>query len=677
VSAVFSTVLVANRGEIACRIIRTLRRLGVRSVAVYSDADRGALHVSLADEAVCIGAAPATASYLDVAAVVAAAVRSGADAIHPGYGFLSENVELARAADAAGIVFVGPDPRALEVMGDKIRAKLHVAGHGVPVIPGVAEPGMDDEQLVAAAAGVGFPLLIKPSAGGGGKGMQAVASPDELRGAVASARRIAASAFGDDTLFLERLVAEPRHIEVQVLADAHGAVVHLGERECSLQRRHQKVIEEAPSALLDADTRARIGEAACAVARSVDYTGAGTVEFLVSAASPGEFFFMEMNTRLQVEHPVTELVTGVDLVEWQLRIAAGERLDFVQADVRLEGHAVEARLYAEDPRRDFLPGTGTVLAFEHPAGEGVRTDTSLAVGLAIGSHYDPLLAKIIARGADRSEAIDRLSAALVGTRVLGVATNLDFLHALLADDDVRAGRLDTGLIDRWLASHVLRPVGDDELAVAALWLHAAAWAAGTGSPWSVPSGWRVGAPRPALYPLAAEGADVEVAVVGGPEAATVEVLGRRRPASIRPAPGEGSASVELDGVAREWRGLATGDGVWLSDGAFSCFVRVRSRAERTAAAVAALSRAPGAASPEVRVPMPGTVVAIGVVEGELVEPGRTLVTVEAMKMEHRLVAGVSGTASLSVSVGDVVALDQLVATITPTPRATATEGEAP
>jgi acetyl-CoA/propionyl-CoA carboxylase biotin carboxyl carrier protein len=677
VSAVFQTVLVANRGEIACRIIRTLRRLGVRSVAVYSDADRGALHVSLADEAVRIGAAPATASYLDVAAVVAAAVRSGADAIHPGYGFLSENVELARAADVAGIVFVGPDPRALEVMGDKIRAKVHVAAHGVPVIPGVAEPGMDDDQLAAAAAGVGFPLLIKPSAGGGGKGMHAVGSPDELPAAIASARRIAASAFGDDTLFLERLVAEPRHIEVQVLADGHGAVVHLGERECSLQRRHQKVIEEAPSALLDADTRARIGEAACAVARSVDYTGAGTVEFLVSAASPGEFFFMEMNTRLQVEHPVTELVTGVDLVEWQLRIAAGEHLDFAQTDVRLEGHAVEARLYAEDPRRDFLPGTGTVLALEHSAGEGVRTDTSLAVGLAIGSHYDPLLAKVIAHGDDRSQAVDRLSAALAGTRLFGVTTNLDFLHALLADDDVRAGRLDTGLIERWLASHTLRRVGDDELAVAALWLHADAWSAGAGSPWSVPSGWRVGAPRPALYALAAEGADAEVTVAGEPWAATVEVGGRRRSASIRPGHDGSSASVELDGVARTWRGLPTGDGVWLADGAFSCFVRVRSRAERTASAVVALSRAPGAASPEVRVPMPGTVVAIGVVEGELVEPGRTLVTVEAMKMEHRLVAGVSGTASLSVSVGDVVALDQLVATITPTPQATATEGEAP
>jgi acetyl-CoA/propionyl-CoA carboxylase biotin carboxyl carrier protein len=680
VTAVFQTVLVANRGEIACRIIRTLRRLGIRSVAVYSDADRGALHVSLADEAVRIGPAPAAASYLDVAAVVAAAVRSGADAIHPGYGFLSENVALARAADAAGIVFLGPHPHALEVMGDKIRAKLHVAGHGVPVIPGVAEPGMDDARLLEAATDVGFPLLIKPSAGGGGKGMHVVESPDALPAARARPRRIATSAFGDDTLFLERLVAEPRHIEVQVLADTHGAVVHLGERECSLQRRHQKVIEEAPSALLDAGTRARIGEAACAVARSVDYVGAGTVEFLVSAASPGEFFFMEMNTRLQVEHPVTELVTGVDLVEWQLRIGAGEHLGFGQADVRIEGHAVEARLYAEDPRRDFLPGTGTVLALEHPVGAGLRTDTALTPGLVVGTHYDPLLAKVIAHGRDRGQAIARLSAALAGTRVVGVTTNLDFLHALLADGDVRAGRLDTGLIERWLHGDPLRQPGDDEFAVAALWLHHRAWGRATGSPWSRPSGWRVGAPRPVRYHLAAGGSVVEASVEGGPEDAVVDVGGRRRRGSIRvavAAAGLARASVELDGVAHSWHGLPADDAIWLVDGAFSCLVRERSRAERTAEAVADGSRAPGAASPDVRVSMPGTVVALGVADGEVVEPGRMLVTVEAMKMEHRLLAGVAGIASLSVSVGDVVALDQLVATITPSPRATADEGAAP
>jgi acetyl-CoA/propionyl-CoA carboxylase biotin carboxyl carrier protein len=673
VSAVFSTVLVANRGEIACRIIRTLRRMGIRSVAVYSDADRGALHVSLADVAVRIGAAPARESYLDVAAVVAAAVRAGADAIHPGYGFLSENVELARATDAAGLVFIGPRPDALEVMGDKIRAKRHVAAHGVPVIPGVAEPGLSDDDLVAAAPGVGYPLLIKPSAGGGGKGMLVVDAPGGLADAIASARRVAASAFGDDTLFLERLIAQPRHIEVQVLADEHGTVLHLGERECSLQRRHQKVVEEAPSPLLDAATRERIGEAACAVARSVDYTGAGTVEFLVSAAAPREFFFMEMNTRLQVEHPVTELVMGVDLVEWQLRVAAGEPLAFAQGDVHTTGHAVEARLYAEDPRRDFLPGAGTVAGLEHPAGAGIRTDTSLAVGVEIGAHYDPLLAKIIAHGADREQALDRLTAALDGTRVFGVTTNLEFLRGLVADPDVRAGRLDTGLIERWLGTHRLRVPGADEFAVAALWLHASAWSSATGSPWSRPDGWRIGAARPVGYDLVAGGERADVVIEGGPLDAVVVVDGGRRRASIRVA-GD-CATVELEGMTSTWRVMGVGDGVWIADGAFSCLVRRRSTDERVVADLAARTRAPGTASPEVRVPMPGTVVALGIASGDPVEAGQLLLTVEAMKMEHRLLAGVAGLATLNVSIGDVVALDQLVATITPTPQATADEGE--
>ncbi|MCU1542931.1 MAG: acetyl/propionyl-CoA carboxylase subunit alpha [Microbacteriaceae bacterium] len=674
-SAVIESVLVANRGEIACRIIRTLRRMGIRSIAVYSDADRGALHVSLADVAIRIGPAPALDSYLDIAAIVAAAVRAGADAIHPGYGFLSENVELARATDVAGLVFIGPRPAALEVMGDKIRAKLHVVEHGVPVISGIAEPGLSDDDLVAAAPGVGYPLLIKPSAGGGGKGMQVVTHPRELEGAIASARRVAASAFGDDTLFLERLIAEPRHIEVQVLADEHGAVVHLGERECSLQRRHQKVIEEAPSPLLDTATRRRIGEAACAVARSVDYSGAGTVEFLVSAAAPDEFFFMEMNTRLQVEHPVTELVTGIDLVEWQVRVAAGQPLDFAQSDVRSTGHAVEARLYAEDPRRDFLPGAGTVVGLEHPSGDGIRTDTSLAMGVEVGAHYDPLLAKIIAHGSDRAEALDRLTTALAGTRVFGVTTNLEFLHNLLADADVRAGRLDTGLIERWLRHPDLRVAGADEMAAAALWLHSAAWADASSSPWSAPSGWRLGAPRPVAYDLVAGQLHAEVAVEGAAHDAIVTVDGVSRRAGIRVA--DGAATVELDGVVTTWHGRLDGGGVWLAAGAFSCFVRRRSRAERVADDVAALTRTPGAGSPEVRVPMPGTVVALGISSGEPVEAGQLLLTVEAMKMEHKLLAGVAGTATLNVSVGDVVALDQLVATITPPPRAPADEGEKP
>ena len=444
----FDRVLVANRGEIAVRVIRTLRRLGIRSIAVYSDADADAPHVRLADEAVRIGPAPATESYLDPERIIAAALESGAEAIHPGYGFLSEHAGFAEACRDAGLVFVGPGIEALEVMGDKIRAKRHVEASGVPTVPGIADAALDDAALVAASASVGFPLLVKPSAGGGGKGMQVARDADELAAALPAARRIALAAFGDDTLLIERLIERPRHIEVQVLADAHGAVVHLGERECSLQRRHQKVIEESPSPLLDAATRSRIGQAACDAARSVDYLGAGTVEFLVSDAAPDEFFFIEMNTRLQVEHPVTELVTGIDLVEQQLRIAAGEPLAFTQQEIRLQGHAIEARVYAETPHRGFLPSTGAVLAWRAPAGEGVRVDAGIDEGLEITAHYDPMIAKVIAYGSDRAQALDRLDRALADTVVLGVDTNIAFLRRLLADPAVRSGDLDTGLIDR-------------------------------------------------------------------------------------------------------------------------------------------------------------------------------------------------------------------------------------
>ena len=358
----FHTVLVANRGEIAVRVIRTLKAMGIRSVAVYSDADADARHVAEADVAVAIGPAAARESYLNIAKIVDAAVRTGAQAVHPGYGFLSENADFAAALEKADIAFIGPPVGAIQTMGDKIAAKGTVSAFGVPVVPGIARPGLGDDELIAAADDVGYPVLVKPSAGGGGKGMRMVEQPADLPAALVSARRESAAAFGDDTLFLERFVLRPRHIEVQVLADNHGNVVHFGERECSLQRRHQKVIEEAPSPLLDAETRARIGAAACDTARSVDYSGAGTVEFIVSADHPDEFFFMEMNTRLQVEHPVTELVTGWDLVEWQVRIAAGERLTIDQADIALRGHAIEARVYAEDPAHGFLPTGGDVLA---------------------------------------------------------------------------------------------------------------------------------------------------------------------------------------------------------------------------------------------------------------------------------------------------------------------------
>jgi len=398
---VFSTVLIANRGEIACRVIGTLRRLGIRSIAVYTEVDAAARHVRLADEAVAIN------SYLSTDEVLAAAERAGADAIHPGYGFLAENPLFAARCEEAGVVFIGPSSDAIRVMGDKIAAKAAVSARKVPTVPGAGEPGMTDDQLIAAAGGVGYPLLIKPSAGGGGKGMHVVTAPDQLAPSIAAARREAAASFGDDTLLLERYVVSPRHIEVQVMADRHGHVIHLGERDCTLQRRHQKVIEEAPSAIISAETRARLGEAACETARSVSYSGAGTVEFIVSNDSPDEFFFMEMNTRLQVEHPVTEAITGLDLVELQLRTAAGEVLPVTQSDVVFTGHAIEARVYAEDPMVDFLPTGGYVRVLREPIGPGVRVDSALMPGLRVSSDYDPMLAKVIAWAPDRDAAIAR------------------------------------------------------------------------------------------------------------------------------------------------------------------------------------------------------------------------------------------------------------------------------
>jgi acetyl-CoA/propionyl-CoA carboxylase biotin carboxyl carrier protein len=480
---VFSKVLIANRGEIAVRVIRTLRRLSIASVAVYSDADAGAPHVRAADEAVRIGPPPAAQSYLSIEAIIAAARATGAQAIHPGYGFLAENARFARACAAAGLTFIGPPPEAIEAMGDKIAAKATVSAAGVPVVPGAGARGWTDQQLLSQLNETWFPVLVKPSAGGGGKGMRVARVPAELPEALASARREARAAFGDDTLLVEKYIDRPRHIEIQVLADSHGTVIHLGERECSLQRRHQKVIEEAPSPLLDEARRAAMGAAAVEAARSVGYVGAGTVECIVdgwSSALPGgdgspstprgeqgfSFYFMEMNTRLQVEHPVTELVTGLDLVEWQIRVAAGEPLGAAALTARLTGHAVEARVYAEDPARGFLPTGGTVLGYREPEpdpglrGPGgatvVRVDSGVTGGSVVTSAYDPMLAKVAAWGPDRPTALRRLDAALRATTILGVTTNVGFLRGLLADPDVQAGHLDTGLIERLVDANSAR-----------------------------------------------------------------------------------------------------------------------------------------------------------------------------------------------------------------------------
>jgi acetyl-CoA/propionyl-CoA carboxylase, biotin carboxylase, biotin carboxyl carrier protein len=652
----FDTVLIANRGEIAVRVIRTLRAMGIRSVAVFSDVDAGARHVAEADTAVRIGTALARQSYLNIDAVVAAAQRTGAQAVHPGYGFLSENAQFAAVLQAAGIVFIGPPVAAIQTMGDKIAAKAAVSAFGVPVVPGISRPGLTDADLIAGADEVGYPVLVKPSAGGGGKGMRVVHQPAELPVALVSARREAASAFGDDTLFLERFVLNPRHIEVQVLADGYGNVVHFGERECSLQRRHQKVIEEAPSPLLDPATRARIGAAACDTARSVDYTGAGTVEFIVSADRPDEFFFMEMNTRLQVEHPVTEMVTGIDLVELQVRIATGEKLPIGQDDITMRGHAIEARVYAEDPARGFLPTGGEVLDLAEPEGPGVRVDSGLAPGMVIGSEYDPMLAKVIAHADDRAAALRALDRALSTTAVLGVATNIEFLRFLLADPDVAAGRLDTGLLDRRTPDYSPAQHGDDELVAAAAYKWLRHWPLPVGDLWEVPSGWRLGERAPTIFRLHAGERIDHVYLTGTPSTATALVEDGQSHSLAASLDGD-RLTITLDGLRIEYLVAATDGQIWLSGRGRTAVVE-----EVREAPVRPDDEHSGDA--ELTSPMPGAVAAVGVQDGQRVDAGAVVVTVEAMKMEHALAAPVEGVVQLLVAVGDQVKVGQPLARIT-------------
>ncbi|HEX5296206.1 MAG TPA: biotin carboxylase N-terminal domain-containing protein [Streptosporangiaceae bacterium] len=666
----FDTVLVANRGEIACRVIRTLRRLGIRSVAVYTDPDAGAPHVSLADMAVHLGPAP---SYLSADAVVGAARRAGAQAVHPGYGFLSENTAFAAACADAGIAFAGPPAAAIEAMGDKIRAKQTVAKAGVPVVPGSDGSGLDDEALARAAERIGYPVLLKPSAGGGGKGMREVHRAGDLAEAISSARREARGSFGDDTLLVERLVTDPRHIEIQVLADAHGNVIHLGERECSLQRRHQKIIEEAPSPLLGDAQRETMGAAAVEAARAVGYTGAGTVEFIVSGDRPDEFFFMEMNTRLQVEHPVTEEIFGLDLVELQLRVAAGEREPW-PARRQARGHAVEARIYAEDPAAGFLPTGGRLLALSWPG--GVRVDAGIAAGSVVGSDYDPMLAKVIAHGADRAEALARLDAALGQVVVLGVGTNTGFLRALLADPDVRAGRLDTGLVGRRIDGLVRDALPADILpAAAGLALAALEPAGDVVDPFDIPGGWRIGEPAEVRWKMTVSGTTVaniepnEVRARGRAADALVAV-GDAAPVRVRvpPAGSRGRAAVTVDGITRDYAvaldytGARDGATLWLGRDGQAWAIREQAPLEAAAAASA------GSGGPVVS-PMPGTVTVVEVTEGQAVAAGQRLFVVEAMKMEHVLAAPVDGIVrDLRAKPGATVAKDAVLAVVEPDPE---------
>ncbi|MFD9336697.1 acetyl/propionyl/methylcrotonyl-CoA carboxylase subunit alpha [Streptomyces sp. NPDC060028] len=677
----FSTVLVANRGEIAVRVIRTLRQLGIRSVAVFSDADADARHVREADTAVRIGPAAASESYLSVERLLDAARRTGAEAVHPGYGFLAENAAFAQACADAGLAFIGPPASAISLMGDKIRAKQTVRAAGVPVVPGSSGSGLTDAELVAAAEEIGMPVLLKPSAGGGGKGMRLVREASALAEEIAAARREAKSSFGDDTLLVERWVDRPRHIEIQVLADAHGNVVHLGERECSLQRRHQKVIEEAPSVLLTPELRASMGAAAVEAARSCGYVGAGTVEFIVPGGDPSSYFFMEMNTRLQVEHPVTELITGLDLVEQQLRVAAGLPLGFEQSGVTLTGHAIEARVCAEDPARGFLPSGGTVLALSEPSGGPVRTDSGLTAGVPVGSTYDPMLSKVIAYGPDRASALRVLRGALADTVILGVQTNAGFLRRLLAHPDVVSGDLDTGLVERDLAELLPEGVPPEVYAAAALLNWGSAPDLGPQTPdglksWVDPfdsaNGWRLGGTPawtvhhfrlPGQEPVAvrsrAEGADHELLIdetgteSGGSAPST--------PARARiVARTLSTVTVELDGVTHRFSHATSPEGTWLGRDGDSWHVQDHDPV------AANLSGAGRGGADTLAAPMPGTVTVVKVALGDTVAAGQSLLVVEAMKMEHVISAPHAGTVTeLDVSPGTTVAMDQILAVVTP------------
>ena len=635
----FSKVLIANRGEIACRVIATCRRLGIATVAVYSDADRNARHVRLADEAIHIGPAAARESYLRSDAILDAARRSGAQAIHPGYGFLSENADFADACVAAGIAFIGPPASAIRAMGDKSAAKALMAKAGVPLTPGYHGDQQAPEFLRAQADGIGYPVLIKASAGGGGKGMRKVERSEDFVDALASCQREAASAFGNDHVLVEKYVERPRHIEIQVFGGGQGEAVYLFERDCSVQRRHQKVLEEAPAPGMSADRRAAMGKAAVDAARAVGYVGAGTVEFI--AGPDGDFYFMEMNTRLQVEHPVTEFITGTDLVEWQLRVAAGQPLPKRQDELAIHGHALEARLYAEDADRGFLPSTGTLRRLRLPTpSTNVRVDTGVEEGDSITPYYDPMIAKLIVWDVDRDAALRRMRQALADCQVVGVTTNAGFLRRLVQTDSFANAKLDTALIEREQAA--LAVTGDGEqalwelaaIAAVASTPAAAADARDPHSPWQAQDGWRLGVPAARSVPLqqgerartlkvwtTADGWRVQCG-----DAAPKQVVGH--------ADGQ-TLSVQMD--ERRWRLQLQRDGdqlyLFASDGQhrFTLHDPVGESEQASADAGSLLA------------PMPGRIVATLVAAGTQVKRGTPLVVLEAMKMEHTLQAPADGT----------------------------------
>jgi geranyl-CoA carboxylase alpha subunit len=649
----FTTILIANRGEIACRVARSVRALGYRVAAVYSEADAAALHVQIADAAACIGPPPSRDSYLNIPAVIAAARALGADAIHPGYGFLSENAEFAAACAAAGIVFIGPPAAAIAAIGNKAAAKRTMEAAGVPVIPGYHGADQSDAALAAAAQRCGFPVMIKAAAGGGGRGLRRVNAAGEVAAALSVARSESLASFGSDELIVEKVVAEARHVEVQVFADSHGNIIHLGERDCSAQRRFQKVIEEAPSPAVSADLRQRMGAAAVTVARTVGYVGAGTVEFLLDAA--GAFYFLEMNTRLQVEHPVTEAITGLDLVAWQIKVAAGEKLPLDQAEVAWRGHAIEARLYAEDPAAGFLPQSGPIAAWQPASGEGIRVDHGLHRRDQVSPWYDAMLAKVIAWGETREIARRRLARALDDTVLLGVANNRRFLLALLNHGEFIAGRANTGFIPRFFPDgQAVQAAGARRLALGALlWFERSRGACQPGL-----ANWR--STGPATWPLklavgdaqfaatlaCGDGGRYSVAVAGG----QVELLVVER--------GETALRYVADGAPGTAHYAFADDLLFLDDAGVAVTVA------ETLFQPSAL--AAGKADSEIRAPMDGKIVAVLAKAGEAVGKGQRLVVMEAMKMQHELVCrGPATVDRVLIREGDQVAIRQLLVALVP------------
>ena len=653
---VVTRVLVANRGEIARRVLRTVRAMGLTGIAVYSDADAGAPHVREADEAVRLGPAPSRESYLAIDRLLAAAAATGADAVHPGYGFLAESAEFAARVADAGLTFIGPPADVVRAMGSKLEAKRIMAAAGVPVIPGVSAVGRSDAELAEEARAIGFPVLVKASAGGGGKGIRIVREPAALADALGGARREAESAFGDATLLLERYVDSPRHVEVQIFGDGQGRVLHLFERECSVQRRYQKIIEEAPSPAVDDALRARLGAAAVAAGAAIGYVGAGTVEFVLDPA--GAFYFLEVNTRLQVEHPVTEAITGLDLVRLQIQVARGEPLPFEQDELALRGHAVEARLYAEDPAADFLPATGRVALWEPAALPGVRYDSGVEEGSVVGVHYDPMLAKVIAHGATRDEAVERLTAALARFGVAGVTTNRDLLLAVLRHPRFAAGEIDTHFIERHLppAARVAAPDAARarvHAIAAAIHGHEARRRAGGPLPASIPPGWRNNRWRAQDVAFRDGERELRVDYVAGP-AGRFDVTADGAAAAVLLVDGDArGVTLEVDGVRARFTVVADAAG------------GVAVHGPRGTTSLVEVPRFPPPARESLAggclAPMTGVIREVRVAAGERVARGAVLLVLEAMKMEHQMVAHAPGVVQeVRVEVGQMVDPDEVL-----------------